>query len=388
MFRRQPKKVTAVPSTINPSFASGPASNFETISPRPRGSVPPTAVLEAPQIAASSPVAEEARRGLTSAPKTLSPWLFYDEAGSRLFEQITALPEYYPTRTERDIFTAHAAEIFSLVASTNNQQPTTNNSPITIVELGAGTASKTGILLRALTRIQPRVLYQPIDISPTALDEARTQLESAIPGITVRPQTANYVTETVRIERPAKARILALYIGSSIGNFSPSEARQILTRLRSELQPGDALLLGADLAPCPPEVEIPTKSVSTLLAAYNDKAGVTAAFNRNILVRLNRELGADFQPNQFAHRALWNHTHSRIEMHLQSLVPQTVRIPANAAGPAMTLHFAASETIHTENSYKFTPASISALLADSSFAPTRTFTDSGNLFAVTLAEAL
>jgi L-histidine N-alpha-methyltransferase len=342
--------------------------------------VPPTATLETqelPQIAVTHPVAEEARRGLTSTPKNLSPWLFYDEAGSRLFEEITTLPEYYLTRTERDLFTTHADEIFALL-----------DDNLTIAELGAGTASKTGILLSALTTLQPTVLYQPIDISPTALDEARATIESTIPGVHVRPQVANYVTESVRIERPPHSKVLALYIGSSIGNFSPAEARAILIRLRSELQPGDALLLGTDLAPCPPDVAAPAKSTSTLLAAYNDKAGITAAFNRNILTRLNRELGADFRPDQFAHRALWNHTHSRIEMHLQSLMPQTVHIPANAAGQALTLHFAPSETIHTENSYKFTPAAIATLLGDSSFTPTRTFTDAQNLFAVTLATAI
>ena len=269
--------------------------------------------------------------------------------------------------------------------------------PITIAELGAGTASKTGILLRALTQRQPRspasgpdslgwkpgspasgpgslgwkpgspasgpgslgwkphVLYQPIDISPTALDEARAQIELTIPGVTVHPCVANYITDTVRIERPPQARILALYIGSSIGNFSPAEARQILTRLRSELLPGDALLLGTDLAPTPGAIGH-GKSVATLLAAYNDTAGVTAAFNRNILARLNRELGANFCPDRFLHRALWNPAHSRIEIYLESLSAQTVRIPASSASPGLTLHFAPGETIHTENSYKFTPA--------------------------------
>jgi uncharacterized SAM-dependent methyltransferase len=296
---------------------------------------------------------------------------------------------------------------------------------LTIAELGAGTASKTGILLRALAQRQPHVLYQPIDISPTALDEARAQIELTIPGVTVRPRVANYITETVRIERPPQARILALYIGSSIGNFSPAEARQILTRLRSELAPGDALLLGTDLAP-DPLANGRSKSIATLLAAYNDSAGVTAAFNRNILHRLNRELGADFRPERFIHRALWNPTHSRIEMHLESLSAQTVRIPAGAnkhsatnghasangaaraiapasangaaiaKGPAkngvdgqtLTLHFAPGETIHTENSYKFTPAAISTLLRAARFTPTRTFTDPHNLFAVTLATAI
>ena len=356
--------------------------------------MPPTvAIQEVTEISvATHAVADEARRGLTSVQKSLAPWLFYDETGSRLFERITALPEYYLTRTERDLFHAHADEIFRLAASpTSRQQPTTGNLPgnlpLTIAELGAGTASKTGILLRALTRRQPHVLYQPIDISPTALDEARAQLELTIPGLTVQPRTANYVTENVRFERPPRTRILALYIGSSIGNFSPAEAGQILTRLRSELQPGDSLLLGADLGPCLTELG-PSKSISTLLAAYNDAAGVTAAFNRNVLVRLNRELDANFRPEQFAHRALWNHTHSRIEMHLQSLVSQRVSIPANSAGHQLSLHFAVSETIHTENSHKFTPAAIAALLGASGFAPVRTFTDPHNLFAVTLAAAI
>ena len=355
---------------------------------------PTAATLEVPELSASThAVAAEARHGLTSTPKSLAPWLFYDEAGSRLFEQITALPEYYLTRAERDIFTAHAGEIFHL-ACRETGCPMSDGltsdvgSPIAIVELGAGTASKTGILLRALTRFQHTVLYQPIDISPTALDEARANLELAIPAVTVHPRVANYITDTVRIERPPHNRVLALYIGSSIGNFSPVEARNILARLRSELSPGDSLLLGADLAPCPPEAASPVKSASTLLAAYDDAAGVTAAFNRNILSRLNRELGANFRPEQFAHRALWNRTHSRIEMHLLSLVPQTATIPANSSGPAFTAHFEQGETIHTENSYKFTPAAIDALLADASFAPTRTFTDPKSLFAVSLAQAV
>ena len=354
------------------------------------------AVLDVTQIALTHPVADATRRGLTATPKSLPPWLFYDATGSRLFEQITALPEYYLTRTERDLFTAHAAEIFHALWCSPNRGDGCPMSdglssdmgiyPLTIAELGAGTASKTGILLRALAQQQPHVLYQPIDISPTALDEACEAIEGTIPGVTVRPQAANYITESVRLERPPHARILALYIGSSIGNFTPGEARQILTRLRSELQPGDALLLGADLAPnlaangC-------GKSIATLLAAYNDAAGVTAAFNRNILARLNRDLGADFRPERFLHRALWNPTHSRIEIYLESIAAQAVHIPANSAGAALTLHFAAGETIHTENSYKFTPSAIAALLADSAFTPTRTFTDTNNLYAVALATA-
>ncbi len=348
------------------------------------------------EVLAIEAVAAAARAGLTATPKTLPPWLFYDEAGSRLFEQITELPEYYLTRTERDLFTAHTGQIFQAIQSSSNHgQRTTNNSEITIAELGAGTASKTGILLRALAQLQPTVLYQPIDISPTALDEARETIERNIPGVTVRPRTANYISEDFRIARPPHSKILALYIGSSIGNFAPAEARAILRKLRSKLQPGDALLLGTDLAPNLPSLSgSPRKSIPTLLAAYDDATGVTAAFNRNILTRLNRELDSGFNLAHFTHRACWNQTESRIEMHLVSTRAQTVRIPQHSTAPesralpSLMVHFAPGETIHTENSYKFTPAAIAALLAESCFTSTQTFTDPQELFAVTLAEAI
>jgi L-histidine N-alpha-methyltransferase len=367
-----------------PSLATAPrtaAQPAAPLKPQPKGPLPVEPHLE-PALHA---VAQAAREGLTATPKTLPPWLFYDEAGSQLFEQITALPEYYLTRTERALFAAHADALFLALSASAAQ-------PLTIAELGAGTAAKTGLLLRALTRFQPHVLYQPIDISPTALDDACATLERTIPAVTVRPQVANYITQPFTLERPADATILALYIGSSIGNFSPDEARGILTNLRSQLEPGDALLLGADLAPSS------SKSVETLLVAYNDAAGVTAAFNCNILTRLNRELGADFdlgltgdpgpvaaEAGGFRHRAVWNPAHSRIEMHLESLCSQRVHIPANSAGPALTLSFAEGETIHTENSYKFTFATLSALLTDSGFALTQLLTDTDQLFAVTLA---
>jgi dimethylhistidine N-methyltransferase len=323
-----------------------------------------------------SPIAEAvdataaaARSGLTLSQKTTPCWLFYDEAGSQLFEDITTLPEYYLTRTERALFETHADEIFLDI-----------DSPVTIAELGAGTATKTGILLQAATRFQDGILYQPIDVSPSALDEA-SKLVTQIPALAVRPSVANYITDPYRIERPADHSILALYIGSSIGNFSPVEARLILTRLRAQLQPGDHLLLGADLAPSAHKPE------DILRAAYDDAQGVSAAFNLNILTRLNRELGANFVSECFVHESRWNPICSRIENHLRSLIPQTVHIPANSAGPALTLRFGPGETIHTENSYKFTPASIEALLGPTGFTPIRTFEDANHLFAVTLAEA-
>jgi L-histidine Nalpha-methyltransferase len=318
-----------------------------------------------PTAALNEAVLTEALTGLTSTPKTLSPWLFYDELGSQLFEQITELPEYDLTRTERAIFAQYAPELPLLLAA-----------PTTVAELGAGTATKTGLLLQEFAGFHGEVLYQPIDISPTALDEAAASITVQISGVTVRPQVANYITDGYKIERPGGHKILALYIGSSIGNFSPQEAVGILRNLREHLQPGDALLLGTDLAPGK------HKSIETLLAAYDDAAGITAAFNKNILVRLNRELDANFNVETFAHRARWNAAESRIEMHLESLIPQTVHI----AGEAIA--FAKGETIHTENSYKFTAASLAALLDASGFAPTQTWHDPNHRFAVTLAKAI
>lgn len=324
-------------------------------------------------------VAAEARSGLTSYPRTLAPWLFYDEAGSHLFEQITRLPEYYLTRTERSIFTSHADEIIAQASYSNgNGLPPT----LTLIELGAGTATKTGILLAAAVRRQGTVVYQPVDVSVTALEAATTNIRDNIPGVTVRCQVADYTTQPLPENRLPNTRTLALYIGSSIGNFCPENATGVLRNLRAQLLPGDQLLLGTDLAPSA------HKKVATILAAYNDAAGVTADFNRNILVRLNRELGANFKSEAFAHRAIWNGSKSRIEMHLVALAPQRVRIPSNVAGGTLNLDFAAGETIHTENSYKFTLARVESLLASAGFRLTYTWQDPHHYFAVNLATAV
>jgi len=341
------------------------------------------AVSEAPVIsegqnATIDAVAVEARAGLTASPRTLSPWLFYDEAGSHLFEQITQLPEYYLTRTERGIFSAHADAILEEAANGDEK----NKQTLTLIELGAGTAAKTGVLLAAAVRRQGSVVYQPVDVSETALAVASKNIQANFPGVTVRCQVADYTREALPLDRLPNLRTLALYIGSSIGNFSPASARSLLRNLRAQLLPGDKLLLGTDLGPSP------QKSVATLLAAYNDAAGTTADFNRNVLTRLNRDLGADFNPAAFTHKAVWNPIHSRIEMHLESRVRQRVHIPANAAGPALTLSFAPGETIHTENSYKFTSAAIEALLTPAAFVITKTWHDPKELFAVTLATAI
>ncbi len=308
-------------------------------------------------------VLTEAIAGLSARPKTLPPWLFYDEEGSALFEKITQLPEYYLTRAERAIFAERGEEIIRAVGH-----------PLTIAELGSGSSSKTGLLLAAAARRQPRLLYQPIDVSPSALEQAAATLPAAIPGVVVRPQIANYITNGYTIERPDDCCVLALYIGSSIGNFGPDEARAILRKLRKQLKKtGDAVLLGVDLAPNR------NKTVEQLIAAYDDAAGVTAAFNKNILARLNRELSADFDLSSFHHRAYWNPQDSRIEMHLVSNLAQAVTIDSER------IAFASGESIHTENSYKFTERGLRELLHDSGYSSPQWFEDNDHHFAVALA---
>src|SRR5579883_820142 len=258
------------------------------------------------QLLAISPIAADVWQGLTASPKFLSAKLFYDEIGSQLFEQITELPEYYLTRTERSILEQYAGEILEAAGAS-----------LTLVELGAGTAAKTCVLLEELLQRQSRALFYPIDVSPTALDEAVHQLGRRFPLLRVNPIVADY-TSGVPALRRILGRKLVLYIGSSIGNFEPPEAIRLLRRIRQTLRPGDALLLGADFA----------KSPRILLPAYDDAQGVTAAFNRNILARLNRELEADFVPEAFEHVALWNRRCSRMEIYLESTTAQTVFLPA------------------------------------------------------------
>lgn len=321
-------------------------------------------MIEAPE-ALREVVSREALRGLAVAPgtqKTLPPWLFYDERGSELFEQITQLPEYYLTRSERSIFEQFAVEIIG-----------EGHTSITIAELGAGTAAKTGVLLRAALRRQSELLYQPIDVSASALDEAVHAL-AGIDGLRVKPTVANYITEPYTIERGRDESVMALYIGSSIGNFSPAEATGILRSLRKQARKtGDSLVLGVDLAPCR------NKSVDLLLAAYDDAQGVTADFNLNLLARLNRDLRADFDLACFAHRVRWNAEASRIEMHLESLCDQAVHLEGK------TIQFTPGETIHTENSYKFTERSLRPLLDAAGFGSPRWFYDPQRLFGVALA---
>jgi L-histidine N-alpha-methyltransferase len=299
-----------------------------------------------------------------STPKWLPAWLFYDAAGSELFSRITELPEYYLTRTERAILAAYADEIVGLAADID---------ALRIVELGAGSADKTRLLLSAAVDRQDTVIYEPVDVSPSALEEAQERIEREIPGVIVMPRVEDY-TRRLELDPPNLGeRRLVLYIGSSIGNFELDEADELLASIRAALVPGDALLLGVDLV----------KEKSALLAAYDDAAGVTADFNLNLLARLNREIGAGFDLGAFAHRAVWNATHSRIEMHLVSRQRQQVQIPALD----LTLDFAFGETIHTENSYKYKPGQAEAMLTAAGFVPLTTWTDDQKRFAVCLARS-
>jgi dimethylhistidine N-methyltransferase len=306
---------------------------------------------------------DEVWRGLLQHPRSLVPWMLYDAEGSHLFECITTLPEYYPARLERDILAKYVEAIVTATGSNYSR-------PLRLLELGAGTAAKTGILLRAATHLREEVTYLPIDVSPDALEEACHSIGRLLPDVRLQPMVANYVTHPPKLER-FDGTTLAMYIGSSIGNFSPDEARTILRNLRSELRAGDALLLGTDMV----------KDEATLVRAYDDKHGVTAAFNLNILHRLNRELGANFDTGCFRHRARWNRAESRIEMHLESTRDQCVDIPA----AELSVQFAALETIHTENSYKFTRKTLGSLLDDAGFRIERTWTDPRQWYALTLA---
>ncbi|MFZ0339318.1 MAG: L-histidine N(alpha)-methyltransferase [Terracidiphilus sp.] len=314
-------------------------------------------------------VSAAVREGLTSRPKRLPAWLFYDEAGSCLFDAITELPEYYLTRTERRILTEHAAEIVAQAAASGR---------LHIVELGAGSADKTRVLLKAATGLQGAVLYEPVDVSASALEAARERIEREIDGVTVTPRVMDYTHgDGSRLHLgpvDCRERRLVVYIGSSIGNFEPHQAAKLLRRVRAGLKTGDGFLLGVDLA----------KEDSILLPAYDDAAGVTAAFNRNVLVRLNRELDAEFDLDNFAHCAVWNRARSRIEMHLKSRDAQRVHVGALG----LSVDFAAGESIHTENSYKFQPGRAEALLAEAGFRAEATWTDARGWFAVCLGRAV
>lgn len=299
----------------------------------------------------------DARRGLTADPKWLPPKWFYDAHGSELFERITALPEYYPTRTERALLERVVGDIARIAQAE------------VLVELGAGSAAKTRLLLGALTAEGPLKTYVPQDVSAAALQESAAAIAAEFPGLAVHGVVSDF-TDTLHT-LPRGGRRMIAFLGGTLGNLVPAERAEFLGGIHDLLEPGEQLLLGAGLVTAP-EVLIP---------AYDDAAGVTAEFNRNVLRVLNTRLGADFVPEKFRHIAIWDDEREWIEMRLAATEPMTVTVPALD----LTVHFAAGEQLRTEISAKFRPAGLDGELRAAGFVTERTWTDPDDRFALVLA---
>ncbi|MFE1442752.1 L-histidine N(alpha)-methyltransferase [Streptomyces sp. NPDC058739] len=294
--------------------------------------------------------------GLTAQPKTLPPKWFYDAHGSDLFEQITELPEYYPTRAEREILLGRSGEIAAALPAR------------TLIELGSGSSDKTRHLLAALTSLET---YVPVDVSESALAQAGEALVREFPGLAVHGLIADFTAGMSLPDTPGP-RLLA-FLGGTIGNLLPAERAAFLASVRALLSPGDALLLGTDLV----------KDEGALVRAYDDAAGVTAAFNKNVLTVVDRELGADFDPAAFEHVALWDAEREWIEMRLRSRAEQTVKIPALD----LAVDFAAGEELRTEVSAKFRKEGVRGELAAAGLELSHWWTDSEGRFALSLSTA-
>lgn len=297
---------------------------------------------------------DEVVRGLSSHPAYISPKFFYDAHGSALFAQITALPEYYPTRTENAIMAEHADEIARAAGGVS-----------TLIELGAGNCRKAQALCALL---QPQ-RFVPLDISREYLLEATADFREKLPGLTVYPVASDLTQAIILPDHIPRAGRLVFYPGSSIGNFDPAHAADLLRRVRDLLDDDGALLIGVDLV----------KDVDVLEAAYNDAAGVTAAFNLNMLQHVNAIIGSDFADDDWRHVAFFNPVHSRIEMHLESVAQTVVHWPDGER------RFAAGERIHSENSYKYRAKDFVSLLAANGFTRSTVWTDAQNWFAIVLA---
>ena len=303
--------------------------------------------------------AEDVRKGLSAQPKRFLPKYFYDELGSQLFDAICLLPEYYLTRAENEILTRYADDI---VSSVSGQK--------TLLEMGSGSASKTRLIIEALLRRQSDLLFMPVDISATALESSSRILLQSYPRLRIEAYAADYFAGLAELAKNPRPRTLALFLGSNISNFDRDEALRFLKALRSVLQKGDALLLGADLK----------KDPAILEAAYNDALGVTSAFNLNVLARISRELGGTFDLRSFRHQAFYNEEMGRIEIYIESLIKQRVRIEKLD----LDVEFAAGELIHTENSYKYDKAGIAQLATQTGFELSRTWLDSQERFSSNL----
>lgn len=309
-----------------------------------------------PEDATDAALRADVLKGLTAAPKTLPPKWFYDAHGSDLFEQITALPEYYPTRAEREILIDRAGAI---AAATGAR---------TLIELGSGSSEKTRYLIDALTSLRT---YVPVDVSESALTQAGQALVAERPDLDVHALIADFTGALALPDTPGPR--LVAFLGGTIGNLLPAERAAFLASVRGLLSPGDALLLGTDLV----------KDERVLVRAYDDAAGVTAAFDKNVLTVINRELGADFDPAAFDHVALWDAEREWIEMRLRARTAQTVKVPALD----LAVDFTAGEEMRTEVSAKFREDGVRGELAAVGLELTHWWTDREGRFALSLSTA-
>ncbi|MCA1567027.1 MAG: L-histidine N(alpha)-methyltransferase [Acidobacteria bacterium] len=311
--------------------------------------------------------ARDTSDGLSASPKQLFPKYFYDELGSELFDAICLVPEYYLTRAENEILACHAAEIAAAAAAPDD-------APLSLLELGSGSATKTRRIIEAVLKRQTSLLYLPVDISVSALETSARALLQSYPALSIEAYASDYDAALAHFGRERGrergGRLLALFLGSNIGNFDRDGAGQFLHALRAVLRDGDALLLGADLK----------KDRATLEAAYDDALGVTAAFNLNQLVRLNREFDADFDPRAFRHVAVYHEAAGRVEIYIESRQAQVVSLPKLD----LEISFAEGERVHTENSYKYDREGLDALAAHTGFACTHRWTDAAGRFSSNL----
>lgn len=304
--------------------------------------------------------AREVARDLALVPKQVQSKYLYDALGSSLFESICRLPWYRITRAEERLLARRASEMVAPMAD-----------PVTLLELGCGSGEKVALLAEALRNRHRRVAIHLIDISPTALELSERTL-GALEHVSVVGHRTTYeegLRHAAR-DRPARGGLLVLFLGSNIGNFDPPASQEFLAEIRRALNPGDGLLLGADLV----------KPVDQLMLAYDDPLGVTAAFNKNVLVRMNRELQANFDLKSFEHRAVWNPVDRRVEMHLVSVRPQTVVIPVSG----VEVKFEDGESIWTESSYKYEPQEVVEIVSSAGFAARGQWIDPEARFGLTL----
>lgn len=303
--------------------------------------------------------ARDVREGLSSNPKQLFPKYLYDALGSKLFEAICQTPEYYPTRTESAILSQHADEIVKFLPGCQ-----------TLIELGSGSAEKTRSVIEALLRSQPALLFVPVDISASALEESSRGLLQMYPALRIEAYAADYFDGLAALKPVEAGPVLMLFLGSNIGNFEKQAAAEFLRAIRNVLRAGDALLLGADLK----------KDRETLEAAYNDSLGVTRAFILNQLARINREFGADFDLRGFDLVSIYDESVGRIDVYLESLREQSVTIPALD----LSLAFAAGERLHMENAYKYDREELSMMARQGGFDLTKTWMDEKKRFSSNL----